>query len=164
MGLRILYILASFGVIGLSMIAGLFSGGLLASPLFGKDTHDLSKKRRRLLSDGAVGLRELYKFTEPCLVTKCYECRGNPTFDMHDVCIFVVGGELRITTNLIHGFFNPENDLGCYIFSKDEITLTLTEYGQTTAAVLTCADVTFVLGKRAHSFIQKQFLNQQEGI
>lgn len=161
LGLRILYIAASFAVIGLSIIAGFFLGMLLASPLFGKYTSDLNKKRRHLLSEGAVGLREFYKLTEPCLVTKCYECKGNDKFNMHDVCIFVVGDELRITTNLLHGFLNPEHDLGCYAFSKDEVTLGLIEYGQTTAATLSCEEITFILGRRAYGFIQKQFFYLQ---
>ncbi len=160
--LRILYIVASFVVIGLSIIAGLFLGGLLASPLFRKDTPDLSKKRRRLLSDGAVGLREFYKLTEPCLVTKCYECLDDAKFNLHDVCIFVVGDELRITTNLLHGFFDPKHDLGCYMFSKDEITLALTEYENTNATVLSCNGMTFLLGKRAYPFIQKYYFKQGE--
>ncbi len=159
--LRILYIVASFVVIGLSIIAGLFLGGLLASPLFGKDTPDLSKKRRRLLSDGAVGLREFYKLTEPCLVTKCYECLDDAKFNLHDVCIFVVGDELRITTNLLHGFFNPENDLGCYSLSRDEVTVTMIPYKETVAVRLACPDITFILGQRAYKFIQKNFTEQQ---
>jgi ASC-1-like (ASCH) protein len=106
-------------------------------------------------------LRKAYQLTEPCLVTKCYQCQNDEKFNLHDVCIFVTGDELRITTNLLHGFFNPENDLGCYILSRDEISLSKIPYNGTLATSLCCPDTTFILGQRAYGFIIKQFLKSQ---
>lgn len=143
------------------LIVGCIIAFLIALPV-SKLEDKFSKDQKDILRFKATEhLRTAYKLTEPCLVTKCYECKGNDTFNRHDVCIFAVDDELRITTNLLHGFFNPENDLGCYAFSRDEITLELIEYEQTTAATLSCEEITFILGQRAYSFIQRHYLKLQ---
>ena len=94
---------------------------------------------------------------EPCIVTKCYDA-SDKKFKNHDVCIFVVGDELRITTNLKNGFFREEKDLGCHAFLRDEVTVTKIEGEKFLMAELRAGETTFLLGYRAKGFIEKNFL------
>ena len=100
-----------------------------------------------------------YQFQEPFLVTKCYHC-DDRRFDRHDVCMFAVGDELRITANLHYGFFDPKRDLGCYCLTRDEIVLSDTQYKDRLAVELQAEDVSFVLAAQAAAYIKKLFLNQ----
>lgn len=149
-----------FGIAG--GIVAVILAMLFATPLWVCQQKNKKTAKRFLLFKATEHLREAYGLTEPCLVTKCYQCDDNPKFNDHDVCIFVADGELRITTNLLHGFFNPDNDLGCYILSREEMELTLCPHGETTAAKLVGMDVTFLLGQKAYDFIRKHFLNTAE--
>ena len=142
-------------------IVSLILSVLLALPLWNMGTKHQKEQKDILRFKATEHLRTAYKLTEPCLVTKCYECLDDAKFNLHDVCIFVVGDELRITTNLLHGFFNPANDLGCYMFSKDEATVTMIPYKETVAAKLACSEITFILGQRAYKFIKKNFTKLQ---
>ena len=81
-------------------------------------------------------------------------------FANHDVCIFVVGDELRITTNLVQGFLHGERDLGCYAFKKEEITLSKHNDGNHLIAELKANKIVFLLGYRAKGFINKFFLQK----
>jgi len=90
-------------------------------------------------------------------VTKCYES-SDPAFNGHDVCVFVCDGELRITTNLKNGIFNEGKDLGCYAFSRGEVSLYRKMHGTADATVLMSGDASFLLGIRAKGFIEKNFL------
>lgn len=76
------------------------------------------------------------------------------------MCLFIVGDELRITTDLVSGFLHGERDLGCYAFKKDEITLTKLENGKHLIAELKSGDAVFLLGYRAKGFIDKNFINR----
>ena len=74
------------------------------------------------------------------------------------MCIFVVGDELRITTDLVRGFLHGERDLGCYAFKKEEITLSKQNNGNHLIAELKADNTVFLLGYRAKGFIDKSFL------
>jgi len=142
-------------------IVSLILSVLVALPLWNMGAKHQKEQKDILRFKATEHLRTAYKLTEPCLVTKCYECLDDAKFNLHDVCIFFVGDELRITTNLLHGFFNPVNDLGCYMFSKDEVTVTMIPYKETVAAKLACSEITFILGQRAYKFIKKNFTKLQ---
>ena len=142
-------------------IVSLILSVLVALPLWNMGAKHQKEQKDILRFKATEHLRTAYKLTEPCLVTKCYECLDDAKFNLHDVCVFFVGDELRITTNLLHGFFNPANDLGCYMFSKDEVTVTMIPYKETVAAKLACPEITFILGQRAYKFIKKNFTKLQ---
>jgi len=105
-------------------------------------------------------LRAYYGLIEPCLVTKCFNATDRK-FIHHDVCLFVVGDELRLTTNLKNGVFAGDKDLGCYAFTRDELTVTQVARGHYIAAELTAEGMTFCLGIRAERFIRKHFLDSE---
>ncbi len=137
------------------IISGII-GAVIASPIWGKANERHRSMKQTLLSQACEHLREFYELQEPCIVTKCYDA-SDKRFVMHDVCLFVVGDELRITVNLKHGFFNDENDLGCYAFKRDEISLTA-QHGEYIMVELKVEDTMFVLAQRAKRFIEKNFL------
>jgi hypothetical protein len=87
-------------------------------------------------------------------VTKCY-CSSDKRFTRHDVCIYVVEDELRITANLHYGFFDPKRDLGCYCMAPQEICLSETRHEDRPAIELTVDGVSFALGIKAKSFVEK---------
>lgn len=138
------------GCVGLGI--GVFVGAIAAVPLWEK--HDKSEKqiRNQILNDACVHLREFYGFREPFAVTKCYES-SDRKFSRHDVCLFVVDGELRITANLHYGFFHPEKDLGCYAVGKQEISLRDAFHKERPAVELTAGDVTFCLSSKVKPFV-----------
>lgn len=89
-------------------------------------------------------------------MTKCYRS-SDKRFDRHDVCLFVVGDELRITANLHYGFFDPKRDLGCYGLTRQEIRLADAQYKDRSAVELVADGVTFTLGSKARTFVEKNF-------
>ena len=94
---------------------------------------------------------------EPYIITKCFDA-ADKRFRDHDVCIFLVGDELRITTDLVRGFLHGERDLGCYAFSRKEITVSKQQDGEHLVAELKSDNAFFMLGYRAKGFIEKNFL------
>ena len=135
------------------LIAAPCLGALAAGFLWGTGARNEKQLRRELLSEACAELRAFYGFREPFLVTKCYDS-SERRFKRHDVCLFFVDGELRMTANVHYGFFDPEKDLGCYIWEKEELTLTREQYEGRTAVRLTAGEVTFLLGSRAGAFIE----------
>ncbi len=127
-------------------------GALAAAPLWGWLEQSKEQYRRQILNEACAHLREFYHFQEPFAVTKCYESTDRK-FSRHDVCLFVVDGELRITANLHYGFFHPEKDLGCYAVQKQEITLQDTQHKDRSAVELTAGNVTFCLSSKIKPFL-----------
>lgn len=113
------------------------------------------RKRSAICSD----LRLFYGLCEPMLVTKCYNC-SDKRFNDHDVCLFFVDGELRVTVNLQYGFYNTDKDLGCYAFTKEEFSISYTQTQTCDATEINAGDFQMVLGKRAKAFLEK---NLKEG-
>ncbi len=147
------------GIIILSFVAMVISiviGVLTAAPIWNWAGKKINS-RERLLLKACEHLREYYGLQEPCIVTKCYGA-SDKKFKNHDVCIFVVGDELRITTNLQNGFVHREKDLGCHAFLRDEISLTKIEGEKFLMAELKAGETVFLLGYRAKGFIEKNFL------
>ena len=154
--LSILYFCAIIVAVFILMILGLLLGGVVAAPILSKAEYPPVRIGRASMYRGCAHLRRYYGLQEPYVITKCFAC-SNENFKDHDVCLFVYGGELRITADLIRGFANGGNDLGCYAFRADEITLTKVEHGGHLALELKAEKVTFLLGYRAKSFIQKHY-------
>ena len=115
--------------------------------------------KKEIFSKACSHLRDYYGLQEPYIITKCFDATDKK-FQKHDVCIFVVGDELRITTDLIHGFLHGERDLGCYAFAKHEITLSKQPCGQHLMLEMKADTNTFLLGYRAKGFIEKNFIEK----
>lgn len=113
--------------------------------------------KKELLSKACTHLREYYELQDPCLVTKCYDS-SDSKFVSHDVCLFVAQDELRITTNLLHGFFHGDKDLGCYALKREEIHLSQVQQEHYMATELKAEGVAFLLGAKAKGFIEKHYL------
>lgn len=155
-----LSILVIIGKVILKFVAAIISfiiGTLVSTPIFNISESNRKALKKQLLSEACLHLREYYKLGEPCIVTKCYES-SDKKFINHDVCIFVAEDELRITVNLLHGFFNGENDLGCYAFKRDEISVNKKQGEKFLIAELKAGDMVFLLGYRAKRFIENNFI------
>ena len=139
------------------MISGILTVGL-TMPLWKKlEAYHIPSIKKELFSKACGHLREYYRLQEPYIITKCFDV-ADKRFRDHDVCIFLVGDELRITTDLVRGFLHGERDLGCYAFSRKEITVSKQQDGEHLVAELKSDNTFFVLGYRAKGFIEKNFL------
>lgn len=147
---KILLWIVSFGFSG-------FVGYMVASPILKKITNTPYEFRRKALYEACAPLRKFYGVQEFYILTKCFVC-SDEKFNNHDVCIFVHGDELRITTDLFRGFAYGDRDLGCYAFKADEISLTKQERAGHLAVELKADKVAFLLGYRAKGFVEKYFL------
>ena len=140
----------------------LYVGGIitfgLTTPLWKKlESFNLPSMKKEIFSKACSHLRDYYELQEPCIVTKCFESTDK-SFSNHDVCIFVVRDELRITADLKRGFLYGWKDLGSYAFKQNEITILKHQDGKYLRVELNAGDVSFLLGYRAKSFIEKHFL------
>lgn len=132
----------------------------MTMPLWKKvESFRIPSIKKEIFSKACGHLRDYYQLQEPYIITKCFDATDDK-FRNHDVCIFVVGDELRITTDLVRGFLHGERDLGCYAFKQDEVTLSKQENGKHLVAHLKAADAAFLLGYRAKGFIVKNFINK----
>ena len=154
---EILAVLCKISLGFVALIISAIVGAVVAAPLWGRHQNAEKIFMQQTLSRACTALREYYSFQEPFLVTKCYHS-SDKRFDRHDVCIFVAEDELRVTANLHYGFFDPKRDLGCYALPRQEIVLRDVQHKDCTAVELQAGDVTFCLGSKAKSFIEKQFL------
>ena len=156
-----LEILVIVGEVIIGFILLIASGVLtvaLTMPLWKKvESFHIPSIKKDIFSKACKHLRDYYQLQEPYLITKCFDSTDKK-FENHDVCIFVVGDELRITTDLVRGFLHGERDLGCYAFKKEEITLSKQNVGNHLIAELKTNNIVFLLGYRAKGFIDKSFL------
>ena len=144
------------GIILLAVSWIIISG--LTLPLWKKvRSFQLPAMKKEILSNACSHLRAYYKLQQPYIITKCYSA-SDKAFNNHDVCLFIADGELRITTDLIRGFLHGWKDLGCYAFTAHEITLSKRQKKNLLIAELKSDDTVFLLGYRAKSFIEKNFL------
>ena len=158
-----LEILVIVGEVIIGFILLIASGVLtveLTMPLWKKvESFHIPSIKKEIFSKACKHLRDYYQLQEPYLITKCFDATDKK-FVNHDVCIFVVGDELRITTDLVRGFLHGERDLGCYAFKKEEITLTKQNNGNHLIVALKANNTVFLLGYRAKGFIDKNFLTK----
>lgn len=129
----------------------------ISLPLRARGLSDTAVMKKEILAKACKHLREYYGLTEPYLITKCYDS-SNPSFRGKDVCIFVSNGELRMTVDIINGFFHGESDRGCYAFNKEEMTLAKLIKDELLICELKAGDSFFLLGYKAKGFIQTNFL------
>lgn len=140
------------------LIAGGVLTAVLTKPLWNKaDSFHLPSMKKEIISKACTHLRTYYGLQEPYIVTKCFDA-SDPKFKNHDVCIFIVGDELRITANLVHGFLHGKRDLGCYAFPKQEIVLSKQQKTGQLMVELKGDNAFFLLGYRAKSFIEKNLI------
>lgn len=153
----ILYGLLGLLGIGASLFVAPLIGALAAIPFWRSNRNEETHVRQQFMRLACQHLRKYYELQEPFLVTKCY-ASSDRKFDRHDVCLFIVDDELRITANLHYGFFDPKRDLGCYGLTRQEICLQDTEHKARPAVQLQAENLTFTLGRRAKAFIENIFL------
>lgn len=158
------WVLKLFVVIGKVFIAFILliaSGVLtvgLTMPLWKKvKSFHIPLMKKEIFSKACGHLRDYYELQEPYIITKCFDATDKK-FQNHDVCIFVVGDELRLTTDIVRGFLHGERDLGCYAFKQGEITLSKLKNGNHLVAELRADNAVFLLGYRARGFINKNFI------
>ena len=156
-GLSIARVISTF----VFLVIGAIIAALALSPLDKKIENKAKRLSKDLLASATEYLRNYYELQSPCLVTKCYDATDKK-FKNHDICLFVKDNELRLCTNLVNGFLDSDKDLGCYAFTKEELTLTERVTDKYTAAVLTCGKTEFVLGKRAKRFIERSLHHEKE--
>lgn len=139
------------------LIVGVVLVDKLTSGLWKKvDSFRLPDMKKDIPAKACSHLRNCYGLREPYIITKCFDATDKK-FKNHDVCIFVVGDELRITADLVHGFLHSNRDLGCYAFKEHEIALTKRLWNERPAAELSAGETSFLLGYRAKGFIEKNF-------
>ena len=114
------------------------------------------KIKKEIFHKACKHLRDYYGLQEPYIITKCFDST-DAKFKNHDVCIFIVGDELRITTDLINGFLYGSKDLGCYAFKRNESAIAKKYKNNRLIAELKANDTVFLLGYRAKAFIEKNF-------
>lgn len=151
--LQILSVILKIILYPVTVIVSALIGALVAMPFWSKRNTGERRARQRLLSEACEHLREYYQLQEPCLVTKCYESHDKRFVD-HDVCLFFVENELRITTNLKNGFLRHSKDLGCYALDREEITASTAFYQEKIVTEITTGDARFLLGRRAKAFVE----------
>lgn len=140
-----------------AIIVGLILAALVASPLYSKIFRTTLPTSRTVLHAACAHLRRFYGLCEPYVITKCFDST-DANFVGHDVCIFVVGKELRITANIVYGFADSDCDLGCYSFLCDELTLNKIDEDGQLSLELSAGDVSFRLGYRARGYIMRNLI------
>lgn len=143
----------------LLIVSGFLTYGI-TYPLCKKvESFSIPLMKKEIFSKACAHLRDYYKLQEPFIITKCYDSTDEK-FKNHDVCLFVVGDELRITTDLINGFLYGQRDLGCYVFKRNEINLSKQRNDKLLVLELKADDTVFRLGYRAKNFIEKNFVSK----
>ncbi len=133
-------------------------------PLWKKvESFNIPLMKKEFFSKACGHLRDYYELQEPHIITKCYDSTDEK-FKNHDVCIFVVNDELRITADLIRGFLHGHRDLGCYVFNRDEISISKKRENNLLIAELKAEDTVFLLGYRAKRFIENSFISRENDI
>lgn len=110
---------------------------------------------REIKSAACAHLREYYGLTGSYLITKCYVSDDN-RFSGKDICLFFADGELRITVDIVNGFLHGTRDMGCYAFTKEEITVGHAEFESKKATIIKGETVGFLLGKCAKRWIETE--------
>ena len=156
--LFILVVVAMF-ILGIgALLMSVLIGSFVSSPIYKKAQAKLAIHKRIYFDKALISLREYYDWTEPCIVTKCYDS-SDKKFKNRDVCIFLVDDELRITADLRHGFSIRENDPGCYTFKVNEFSLEQVQDEKLLITKFKSEDLVFDLGRRAKDFIEKRFIS-----
>lgn len=132
------------------------AAAFVAKPLWSKSETAVFHYCREDAASGCLHLRRYYRLEKPYLLTKCYDSSIKGFVD-HDICLFFVEGDLRLTVDLVNGFTHGWKDLGCYTLQLDELSLSNVKIGSREALELKAGKIWFLLGKRAGGFIQRAF-------
>lgn len=153
--------LVLFGEVIIGFILLMACGVLTAAltmPLWKKvDSFHIHSMKKAIFSKACTHLRDYYQLQEPYIITKCFDATDKK-FRNHDVCIFIVEDEIRITADLVHGFLHGERDLGCYAFKLNEISLAKQQRENHLVAELRADSNIFLLGYRAKGFINQNYI------
>lgn len=145
------------GCVLLGIIALVGSVFVVAIPivaLMDKVDYNLPKMRREFMAKACKPLREYYGVNKEYLITKCFDA-SNSIFINHDICIFKFNDEIRMTTDIINGFFNGDCDLGCYSINMDELKIYKDDFKSKRVTILEFGNEKFTIGIKAYSYIQK---------
>ena len=159
----ILFVLAVIVMLVLgifALFASVLIGSFVSSSICKRAQEKLAVQKRICFDKALYPLRTFYGWAEPCMVTKCYDS-SDKNFKNRDVCLFFQNDELRITADLKHGFSIRENDLGCYAFRLDEISLAQVQVEQFLMTEFQSGDTVFRLGRRAKRFIEKECFDKE---
>lgn len=146
-----LAILISIGFVLLFLIFSILmfvAAAFVAKPLWSKSEPAVFHYCREDAASGCLHLRRYYRLEKPYLLTKCYDSSIKGFVD-HDICLFFVEGDLRLTVDLVNGFTHGWKDLGCYTLQLDELSLSNVKIGSREALELKAGKIWFLLGKRA---------------
>lgn len=131
---------------------------VLVTPFWKKaESYNVPKMKKEISSKACEHLRSYYGLQQPYIITKCFDATDKK-FCNKDVCVFFVGEELRITTDIVKGFIHGERDLGCYAFKKQEIVLTKKHRSNQLAVKLEADGTMFLLGYKSKRFIENNFI------
>ncbi len=133
------------------------SGIIIVYPvslLLEKISFNLPKIKKEYLSVACKDLRDYYGLTDDYLITKCFEA-SNPIFNNHDICIFKVNDEIRITSDIVNGFINERSNIGCYCIKLNELEIFKDDYHQKRVTIIKAKDEKFIVGIKSYSYITK---------
>jgi len=153
--IAVIHLAWGFGSVIISIVAGSLVSILFWKPIMRRE-RNARNAMHQALAESCSHLRVFYGLQEPCLVTKCY-CSSDQRFSRHDICLFVVENELRITANLETGFIHPRKDLGCYALTHSELQVKDALYKEHPAVEIQADGISFCMGQKAKAFIIKNF-------
>lgn len=151
--LRILLVLGKGLLIIAALLLSVLLGGLVTAPICAKTQQKRSIRKREVIDKALQSMRSYYGWSEPCMVTKCYDA-SDRRFARRDICLFFADGELRLTADLKHGLSPKETDPGCYAFRTDELSLRHIREGDILVTELQVGETVFRLGRRAKGFVE----------
>lgn len=97
---------------------------------------------------------KFYGLTKNYIVTKCYQS-SNEVLNNKDVLICCCNNKIKLTNDFYHSVF----DFGCYEFDLYEVTYLNIKEDGLIKTKLSIKDMTFILGYRAKTFIEKNKSN-----
>lgn len=152
--LKVLYGILLVILAFISLILSFLIIGYPTSFLLSKFNYNLPQMKKEHIAKACEGIRAYYGLKDDYIITKCFTST-NEIFNNHDICIFRVEDEIRITTDIVNGFINAKCDLGCYAIKIDELKLTKKDYNNKRVSVIEFNDTRFIVGIKAYSYIRK---------
>lgn len=154
--LTILYGILYFILALISLIICGFIVGIPTIYLLKKVGYDEPLLKKEFISSASDIIRDYYGLKDNYLLTKCFYA-SDERFINHDICIFRYEDEIRITTDIVHGYINDKSNLGCYAIKIHEIKLYKDELNDKRVTVLEFGKDKFIVGIKSYSFIINVF-------
>jgi hypothetical protein len=149
----ILYVIA-FVALGLLIIVISSLIFIPISKLLDKLNYNIPTYNREHIASACSDIRKYYGLDNDYLLTKCFKSTNN-NFNNHDICIFRVYNEIRITNDIVRGYLKTTSNLGCYSVKFDELEVYKDDYNNKRVTVLKFGNEEFVIGIKAYSYITK---------